>query len=864
MLTRMLALLAVALPTALRADNAAERHFLDKVKPLLESRCVSCHGPDKVKGGLRLDSREAVLKGGENGPALERGKPGDSLLLQAVLHTKKDLEMPPKEKLTPQDIAVLEQWIRDGAPWPMESKIAALEKPVQPGERIGDAWSDPRNPIVRIFGGQRLDLWSFKPVQRPAIPDLPSAESGAACRNPIDAFIQLRLAEHHLKPAPEADRRTLVRRLYFDLTGLPPTPVEVAAFVADESPDAYERLVDRLLMSPRYGEHWARQWLDVVRYSDSNGFDWDEFRKQAWRFRDYVIRSFNADKPFNEFIREQLAGDELVDGSPKNQADRDRLIATGYLRVGPQDNSAPLFKEEDRARSEWLADLTETTGSAFLGLTLTCCRCHDHKFDPLSQADNFRIRAFFEPIHYADNEPIDLAPKQDQIKTHNEELDGKIKPLEKHRDELIDGVKNRLREERSQKLSADERALLELPEDKRSDEQKKQIEAIEKKLKPSDEDVKKSSTDDEKARKKEFDRAIRKLEKEKLDYTYGLLATDRTNDVPVTRILFQGNHKDPRDPVAPGFISALDPNPAKLCRPPNDATTGRRLTLANWIASDKNPFTARVIVNRIWQGHFGVGLVATPNDFGFAGARPTHPELLDWLASEFMGNGWSLKKLHRLIITSATYRQASAGDGEAAEHEADPNNQFYWRQNLHRLTAEQLRDAMLFVSGTLNDKSGGPPVWPELPAEVMQANPAFLDDNAEKTKGWYPSPAAEQGARSIFLVQKRTVRIPFLETFDLPSNEVSCPRRQESVVAPQAFSLLNSPLAIDTARAFAHRIENEKPADHHAEVKCAFQLAFQRPPTAHEMEACVRLVNERGLTEFCRVLINLNEFVFVD
>lgn len=864
MLTRMLALLAVVLPVALRADDAADRHFVEKVKPLLESRCVSCHGPDKIKGGLRLDSRDAVLKGGDNGRALELGKPNDSLLLQAVLHTKKDLEMPPKEKLTPQDIAVLERWIRNGAPWPAESEVAAVEKPAQPGEQIGDAWSDPRNPIVRIFGGQRLDLWSFKPVKRPPVPDATKTNSTTIVHNPIDAFIQARLAEHHLKPSAEADRRTLARRLYFDLTGLPPMPEEVAAFVADDSPDAYERLVDRLLMSPHYGEHWARQWLDVVRYSDSNGFDWDEFRKQAWRFRDYVIRSFNADKPFNEFIREQLAGDELVDGPPKNQADRDRLIATGYLRVGPQDNSAPLFKEEDRARSEWLADLTETTGSAFLGLTLTCCRCHDHKFDPLSQADNFRIRAFFEPIHYADSEPIELAPEQDRIKAHNDEIDHRIKPLEKQRDELVDGLKNRLREERRQKLPADELALLELPEDKRSDDQKKQIEVIEKKLKPSEEEVKTAATDDEKARKKEFDKAIRKLEKEKLDYTYGLLATDQTNDVAVTRILFQGNHKDPRDPVAPGFISALDPNPAKLCRPPNHETTGRRLTLANWIASDKNPLTARVIVNRIWQGHFGVGLVATPNDFGFAGARPTHPELLDWLASEFMADGWSLKNLHRLIVTSATYRQASGGGGASAEHEADPNNQFYWRQNLHRLTAEQLRDAMLFVSGTLNGKSGGPPVWPELPAEVMQANPAFLDDNAEKTKGWYPSPAAEQGARSIFLVQKRTVRIPFMETFDLPSNEVSCPRRQESVVAPQAFSLLNSPLAIDAARAFARRIENEKSADPRAEVERAFQLAFQRRPTAREMDVCARLLDERGLAGFCRVLINLNEFVFVD
>ena len=325
--------LVVAAAFATHANDADGRHFRERVKPLLDSRCISCHGPDKVKGALRLDSREALLKGGENGPAIVPGQPAHSLLLQAVMHTKKDLEMPPKDKLTTNDIAVLEKWIRDGAPWPEAEALAAVPKPA-PGERLGDAWRDARNPIVRIFGGQRLDLWSFKPVQRVAPP---AVKNRRWVRNPIDRFTLARLETAQQTPAIEADRRTLARRVYFDLTGLPPTPAEMGRFLADRRRDAYERLVEELLASPRYGEHWGRAWLDVVRYSDSNGFDWDEFRPRAWRFRDYVIRSLNADKPFDQFIREQLAGDELLNGPPKNSAEQDALIATGYLRLGPQE-----------------------------------------------------------------------------------------------------------------------------------------------------------------------------------------------------------------------------------------------------------------------------------------------------------------------------------------------------------------------------------------------------------------------------------------------------------------------------------------------------------------------------------------------
>ncbi|MDB5298440.1 MAG: hypothetical protein JWO87_103 [Phycisphaerales bacterium] len=857
-------LVLLALPLK-AADRTGDRLFLDNVKPLLDSRCISCHGPEKQEGGLRLDSRDTILKGGESGPGVVPGKPAESSILQAVMHVRADLKMPPKEKLTEKDIAVLERWIRDGAAWPSEPVATARTRPAA-GQRIGDAWSDERNPVVKIFGGQRLDLWSLQPIRRP---EPPAVRGREWARNPIDHFVLARLESAGLHPSQEADKRTLVRRLYFDLTGLPPSPEQVHQFLADPSPTAYEALVDRLLDSPRYGEHWARQWLDVIRYSDSNGFDWDEFRPQAWRFRDYVVRSFNADKPFDQFVREQLAGDELLNGPPRTSAEQDCLIATGYLRLGPQDNSAPLFNEEARSRAELMADLVETTGSAFLGLTMSCCRCHDHKHDPLSQADHYRLRAFFAPVKFAGDVPIDLMPEQESVREHNAAIDARIKPIQEQRDSTLNAAKERLRQERLAKLPAEERDLLNLPEDKRTADQARKIEAIKTKADPRDEEAVAALSPEEKTQHDAISMQITELTKQKRSFTYALLMTDGDTDPPVTKILFQGDHKQERQAVEPGFISVLDPNPAAIRKPANPKTTGRRLALAEWIVSPENPLTARVLVNRIWQGHFGRGLVSTPNDFGLAGARPTHPELLDWLARELVHEGWSLKKLHRLIVTSATYRQSSAtSDRKAgtplAAAKIDGQNDLLWRQSLRRLTAEQIRDSLLVVSGLLQQRAGGPPAWPELPAEVLQANPAFLDDNSEKTKGWYPSPPAERNVRSLYLVQKRTVRVPFMETFDMPENSNSCPRRNQSTVAPQALSLMNGPLTVEAARAFAGRVERSTGTDPAAQVREAFSLAFQREPDSEEQRACLELLKARSLTELCRALLNVNEFLYVD
>jgi hypothetical protein len=783
----------------------ADDHFTKKVWPLLDRACVKCHGAEKQKGDLRLDSREAAMKGGPTGRALVPGKPEESLMLKLMRHSHGDLErMPPKDKLAEAEIAEIERWIKDGAAWPARAVTAKSPAPLD--QHLGDAWSDPENPIVRIFGGRRLDLWSLRPIRDAAPPEAPT-ESAALVRNPIDRFVAAGLPHAAKQRAVEADRRTLARRLSFDLTGLPPAPELVTAFDRDSAPDAYERFVDSLLASPRYGEHQARMWLDVIRYSDSNGFDWDEFRPQAWRFRDYVIRSFNDDKPFDRFVREQLAGDEMIAGEPQNESERDALIATGFLRLGPQDNSAGAFGESGKVRQQWMADLVETTGSAFLGMTMACCRCHDHKYDPISQADHYRLRAFFEPLKAADDLPIDLAPQQQEIRAANEPIDAKMKVCREERDGVLAEVKKRLNTMK-------------------------------------DDEAKKAFTPEEKTRFEKADAEVQALKKQKKPFTLALLATDADGEPPATVILGGGQLDQPKEAVMPGFFSALDPNAAKIAKPARANSTGRRTALADWIVSANNPLTARVIVNRIWQQHFGEGIVGSPNDFGLAGAKPTDPDLLDWLAISFMRDGWSLKKLHRLIVTSATYRQT--------------------RTTPQRLTAEMLRDAILSVSGKLLPTDSGAPIWPELPAEVLRANPAFLDDNPEKTKSWYPSPAEKASVRSVFLVQKRTVRVPLLETFDLPENANSCARRNVSTVAPQALTLLNSPFAIDAARALAERIKHEAGDEEGAQVDRVFALLLQRTPEADERNACVRFRQDHSLEELSRAFLNLNEFIYID
>ena len=805
-----------------RADEASE-NFARNVRPLLEAKCVSCHGPEKQAGGLRLDSAIAAAKGGTIGPAVVPGDSDHSLLVKAITFLDPDLQMPPKQKLSDKEITILTEWVNSGAAW--SDAASGHDHPADDGSLIGDAFTDERNPVRRVFGSERLDLWS---LQKPIAAERPTEFANL---HPIDSFVLAGLKNAGLEFSPEADRRTLIRRVTLDLTGLPPTSTDVAAFMDDNAPDAYETVVERLLSSPHYGERQARLWLDVVRYADTNGYERDEFRPLAWQYRDYVIRAFNQDKPFDQFIREQLAGDELVDGASETSVEADMLIATGFLRLGQWDSTASIFQEEDRLRAEMMSDLTNTTAAAFLGMTMSCCQCHDHKYDPLLQADHYRLRAFFAGVTPRDDLAISLADEQAEIDRHNAEVDQQIASVKSELESL----------DRNQSESAQPGEVLTTK--------------------------------------------IAELEGTKRLPRMAMAATDSGPTAPAIHVLYQGDFSSPREEVSPGFVSFFTPGPADI-HPPRDTTTGRRLALANWIASIDNPWTARVIVNRIWQQHFGIGLVATPNDFGYSGERPTHPELLDWLAVEFMQRGWSIKDLHRLIVTSATYRQSSFSDSSGSK--LSTGRRLYGMQSVRRLDAETLRDSLLAVCGVLMPHDAGKPVWPPMEDELLHAQPAVLEaiegKDGGRMQGWYPDAIEATDVRSVFLVRKRCLPIPFLQAFDLPETTVSCARRDTTVVAPQALMLLNSPDSVRYAQALADRVQGEQTIDlgdaarTRRLVETLFDTALNRISTADELQLSIEFLKRhqvehqdagaeagRGaLVDLCRAILNLNEFAYID
>jgi hypothetical protein len=687
-----------------RTDAEAE-FFESKVRPVLAASCVKCHGPSTASGGLRLDTREAALKGGAHGPAVLASKPNESLIVKAISYADPKLSMPPAGKLPPDQIAALTRWIAAGAPWPDYGKPGA---------------------------GAEAQLWSAKPVRKPA---LPTFRNRAWARNPVDAFVLAKLEAKGMHPAPEAGRRELLRRLTFDLTGLPPTPEEIVSFVADKAPDAYEKRVDRLLSSPRYGERWARYWLDLVRYADSNGYERDAEKPYSWKYRDYVINSLNADKPYNRFVTEQLAGDEMPGRSEETVA------ATGFLRLGTWDDEPndPLDYKFER-----LDDLVHVTSTAFLGLTVRCARCHDHKFDPIPQRDYYAFAAnFYGGYLDAGDSKLMGGPPPEKL-----------------------GVK-------------------------------------------------------------------------------ALGFTDAGREAPPLHLLANGDVHRPDDVVGPGYLSLV----AELRRPvepppPDAATTHRRLQLAQWITDPRNPLTARVIVNRVWQHHFGQGLVRTPNNFGRKGDAPTHPALLDWLAATFVegsegsaaapksggraaGFAWRLKPLHRLIVTSAAYRMSSVNPREAAYARADFSNENLWRFDRQRLDADALRDAILDVSGQLNLAEGGPGFVPTVTREA-------LEGLSRKGAEWTPSQPEEQNRRTIYMFLKRAMLLPLLTVFDFADTTAPLEARDVTIVAPQALALMNNPFVNRQSEAFARRVDAEAGADPARRVERAWQLAFGRSPTPPE------------------------------
>ncbi len=640
--------------------------------------------------------------------------------------------------------------------------------------------------------------WAFVKRATPPVPAFALAADNAWVKNPIDAFILQRLRKAGLKPSPPADRATLIRRVYFDLTGLPPSPREVAAFVADKSPDAWRKLVEKLLASPHYGERWAQHWLDVARFAETDGFEYDTHRRDAWRYRDYVIRSFNQDKPYDRFVTEQLAGDEIAPG------DDNALAAAGFNRLGPLRKNAGN-QEVASSRNEVLTEMTNAVGAALLGVTLACARCHDHKFDPIRQSDYYRIQAYFAATH-----------EIDMIKATPEE-----QAAWKARAEPIEWEMKQINEEMKKLRGKDDPATID------------QKQALMKKLEKLQDDM-----------------------PEPLPALHGV--TNMADKKSPIHLLSRGDYQAKGHRVGMRPLGALLPDGAPEL-PENTAKP--RSELAKWIVDPNNPLTARVMVNRIWHYHFGRGIVATPNDFGRAGERPTHPELLDYLANEFVEGGFSVKRIHLLILNSNTYMQSSAPPGDSALKALaltkDPENRLLWRFNRRRLEAEQIRDAILAASGALNPKQGGPSVMVPIEQELVKL--------LYKPSQWRPAKdPAEHTRRSVYLIAKRNLRLPFMEVFDAPDLQVSCPRRESSTHAPQALELLNGAFTNEQAEALARRLEAEAGPNLRRQIDLGYRLVAGRPARPKEIQTAIEFLKTQPKREFALALLNLNSFLYVN
>ena len=812
---------AAVKPTAEQLD-----FFRQQVKPILESRCIKCHGGEaKIRGKLRLTSRADVLRGGETGPAVSLTEPAKSLLLEAINY--ESLEMPPTGKLPQREIDVLTRWVKQALPF---DDKAIVIKPHAPGPPVVDA--------------KARKFWSFQPVASPVVPGV---QQGDWVKNPIDAFILAGLEKAGLAPSVPVARTGLLRRLYYNLTGLPPSPEAVKTFLADESPQALEKVVDELLDSPQYGERAARHWLDLVRYAESNSYERDGTKPFVWRYRDYVIRSLNQDKPYDQFVLEQLAGDELPDRTA------DHLIATGYYRLGiwqdePVDREQELYEDLD--------DIVSTTSQVFLGLTLNCARCHDHKLDPLPQRDYYRFMAFFHGINrygvrnaqsVAQFSLRDIMAPQEQS-THQQQVQAHLKQV----------------------------AQIE-----------KQIAAIEKRVTSDFQPVEKEDFKFEQHKipllkkrvprllsQQQFKQYVQLKKKEKqlknvkpAALTQALCVTETGRQPRKTFILARGNAHAPGEEVKPGFPQVLSfPDPVIAPLPPEKKTSGRRLALARWIIDRRNPLTARVMVNRLWQQHFGRGIVESPNNFGFQGAVPTHPELLDWLATQLVEGGWKLKPIHKLIVLSNAYQMGSQSHPQGVEK--DPENKLFWRFNMRRLAAEEIRDTVLAVNGSLNPKMFGPSIFPDIPAEVKQGQ-------SRPGEGWGNSSPEEKARRSIYIHSKRSLVFPFLAAFDGPDTDATCPVRFETTQPTQSLEMFNGPFANQQAAVFGNYLRKQLgPQDTRGHVELALGRALQRPLTADQVEQGLRFIAQlqkehsvspaKALDYFCLVLLNLNELIYLD
>lgn len=796
-------------------ESSIEKSALD----LIEIRCLECHNRQKKKADLDLSRRETLLQGGENGKVVIAGDSKNSLLYQLAAHAK-DPAMPYKrDRLSAEEIATLGRWIDAGLPF-----SRTLQGTPGEGESSSFAISEADR-----------QHWAFQKPQRPSLPAL---RNSAWPRNPVDHFVLAALESKGIEPAVPAKREKLIRRMTLDLIGLPPTPEEVDAFLADASPAAAERLVERLLASPAYGERWGRHWLDLARFGESDGFEHDAVRPHAWRYRDYVIDAFNADKPYDRFIREQAAGDELF------PQESDAIIASGFNLLGPDmvDSADQLQR-----RHNTLNDMTDTTAFAFLGLTMACARCHDHKFEPLSQRDYYRFQAFFTPAIFererAIGTPDERAAHDRAMRQYGEAAKAQQKEIAL----IEEPMRKKLYEEKLAKLSEEAQLAVRTPKNKRTTEQENQVQETADSIKVAESEVLEGLDETSRSRLKRLKAALKKIIKP--EPPAAAIAMRNSNGVPAKAFLLaRGEPSQPGEAVSGGF-------PAVLSDLINHGRAGERAgpraELAAWLASEENPLTARVMVNRIWQHHFGRGIVATPSDFGVRGARPSHPELLVWLAAEFVSSGWSVKHIHKLILLSAAYQQSERPSPTAMS--LDPENLLFSRWKPLRLEGEVIRDSLLAVSSRLNTSCGGPGVFPAIPVDVIKGY-----------QGWPATKnVVEQHRRSVYIFARRNFRYPFLEVFDAPDSNLSCPSRERSTTAPQALALLNAADVIDAAGAVAARILSHREPGPEA-VEEAYRLILGRQPASHEVKVATQFLDRSPFSEFCRALFNLNEFVYVN
>ncbi|MCA9131569.1 MAG: PSD1 domain-containing protein [Planctomycetales bacterium] len=799
------------------------------VRPILKLHCFHCHGEGGViEGGLDLRLRRLIADGGDSGDTVVPGEPDESYLLQRLL----DGDMPPEEislRPTAEEIAKVQKWISDGA-------VSTQEEP------------EGMNPDHYITQQER-EYWAFQPVQRRPLPEVKAA---SRVRNAIDSWILAGLEAQGLTLSEDTDAETLIRRVTFDLLGLPPTPEEVEAFVNDTSPDAYSRLLERLLDSPHYGERWGQHWLDVAGYADSEGYTEDDpERPYAFHYRDYVIRAFNDDKPFDEFIVEQLAGDELVPQPWNNLTPEqaDKLVATGFLRMAP-DGTGTAGVDQSLARNDVMAKTIEIVSTSLMGLTVACAQCHNHRYDPILHEDYFAMRAIFEPsLDWKDwkvpaSRRVSLYTDADREAAAKIEEEAKkvLAERSKREAEAIEATFQAELAKLDESLHEPIRAARDTPEKERTEAQKKLL-------------GEHPSVNVSAGSLYLYDKKAANELKEMMEQATAIRATKPKEEFvranweeagktpPPTYLFHRGDHEQPKQVVPPNTLTVL--TSAKSPRiPENDSqlpTTGRRLAFARWLTAGDHPLVARVIVNRLWLNHFGQGLVLTPGDFGFLGERPTHPELLDMLADEFVASGWSVKHMHRLIMGSSTYRQASLRhpQGEAI----DVDNRLYWRMPVRRLQAETLRDSALAITGELNAKAFGPPI-PIMPDVVGQ-----IVIGIENSSAGRPGPVlpmhGEDLRRSIYVQSRRSKPLSVLVPFDLPRMEPNCTVRNASTVSPQALLMMNSDFVVTRGQQLAARVQREAGEELTAQIKRAWQLVYAAQPNEQELEAAQQFVQQQ-------------------